>query len=246
MCPMRPIILIALLLIAGLQAPLFAQEHPQSKPTTEESDKGKPKGGADGDKLSVTDHEITVNGKPLKYKATAGTYAMKDEGGKAKANFFFVSYEKRSDDGKAMDVAKRPITYVFNGGPGAASVWLHMGTAGPKRIKFTENGEPLPPPHEMADNESTWLDVTDLVFIDPVGTGYSRPAPGEKQEQFSGLEEDTRWVGDFIRLYTTRYQRWPSPKFLAGESYGTTRAAALSDHLLDEHGINLNGIILIS
>src|SRR5687767_5521628 len=244
--PMRqltPAVLLAAFL--GF-SPALAQEHPPTKPTTEESDKSRQKPAESGDKLSVTDHEITAGGKPLKYKATAGTYAMKDEAGKPKASFFFVSYERRGDDGKALDPAKRPITYVFNGGPGAASVWLHMGTAGPKRIKFTENGEAPPPPHQVLDNEFTWLDATDLVFIDPVGTGYSRPAPGEKQEQFSGVQEDVNWVGEFIRLYTTRYQRWPSPKFLAGESYGTTRAAALSEHLLDEHGINLNGIILIS
>src|SRR5687767_5292926 len=244
--PMRqltPAVLLAAFL--GF-SPALAQEHPPTKPTTEESDKSRQKPAESGGKLSVTEHEITVNGKPLKYKATAGTYAMKDEAGKPKASFFFVSYEKRADDGKALDAAKRPITFVFNGGPGAASVWLHMGTAGPKRIKFTENGEAPAPPHEMVDNEATWLDVTDLVFIDPVGTGYSRPAPGEKQEQFSGVQEDISWVGQFIRLYTTRSARWTSPKFLAGESYGTTRAAGLSEHLLDQHGMALNGVMLIS
>ena len=212
------------------------------KPTDKPGEKAGEKPPA-ADKISVTDHEVAVRGTPLRYRATAGTIQMKDEAGKPKADVFFVAYEKLPIPDNP---AARPLTYVFNGGPGAAAVWLHLGTAGPKRVRLTDEGSAPPPPYGLVDNEYTWLDSTDLVFIDPVGTGFSRPALGEKQEQFSGVEEDVRWVGEFIRLYTTRYQRWPSPKFLAGESYGTTRAAALSEHLLDEHGINLNGIILIS
>src|SRR5687767_2168815 len=239
--------LLLMMLVLPLLAQLARGQEAHTKPAAETQPKAqqKPQDPA-ADNLSVTEHQVTVDGKPLKYKATAGTYAMKDEAGKPKASFFFVAYEKRTDDGKAPDLAKRPITYVFNGGPGAAAVWLHMGTAGPKRIKFTENGEAPPPPHELVDNSFTWLDATDMVFIDPVGTGYSRPAPGEKQEQFSGVQEDIAWVGQFIRLHTTRNNRWTSPKFLAGESYGTTRAAGLSEHLLDQHGIALNGVMLIS
>ena len=224
-----------------------AQQQPTSAPatgpTTAPAGEGKDGKKPEGDKLSVTEHELTVRGRPLKYKATAGTIRMMDEAGKHKADVFFVAYEKQPP---AENPAARPITYVFNGGPGAAAVWLHIGTAGPKRVRLNEDGDAPPPPYGLIDNEDTWLEATDLVFIDPVGTGYSRPAAGEKQEQFSGVEEDVRWVGEFIRLYTTRYQRWPSPKFLAGESYGTTRAAALSEYLLDECGINLNGIVLIS
>jgi carboxypeptidase C (cathepsin A) len=250
----RPAVLSALVLLISCSL-LVAADPPASAPAPSEKPAEKSAEKKDdkkddkkekepsGDKLSVTEHEVTVRGSPLKYRATAGTLQMKDEAGKAKADVFFVAYEKLP---VADSLATRPITYVFNGGPGAAAVWLHMGTAGPKRVRLTPEGEAPPPPYGLVDNEYTWLDSSDLVFIDPVGTGYSRPAPGEKQEQFSGVEEDTRWVGEFIRLYTTRYHRWPSPKFLAGESYGTTRAAALSEHLLDEHGINLNGIILIS
>ena len=216
---------------------------PATAPSGEKKDEKKPEGKSDGDKLSVTEHEITAGGRALRYKATAGTIQMKDEAGKHKADVFFVAYDKTP---AAENPATRPITFVFNGGPGAAAVWLHLGTAGPKRVRLNDEGDAPPPPYGMVDNETTWLEASDLVFIDPVGTGYSRPAPGEKQEQFSGVEEDVRWVGEFIRLYTTRYQRWASPKFLAGESYGTTRAAALSDHLLDDVGINLNGVILIS
>ncbi|MEA2709396.1 MAG: hypothetical protein QOF78_1997 [Phycisphaerales bacterium] len=200
--------------------------------------------GEKGDKLVVTEHELSVGDRVLRYTATAGTMAQKDESGATKADMFFVAYTL--DRSAKADPTTRPITFVFNGGPGAASVWLHLGTAGPKRVAIDEKGVPSAPPFRVVDNEATWLGATDLVFIDPVGTGYSRPAQGEKGEQFYGVEEDVRSVGSFIRLYTTRYQRWPSPKFLAGESYGTTRAAGLSEYLLEKQGISLNGIILIS
>ncbi|MEO6434856.1 MAG: peptidase S10, partial [Tepidisphaeraceae bacterium] len=200
--------------------------------------------GETGDKLSVTEHSLVVGPKTLKYTATAGTMAQKDEAGATKADIFFVAYVL--DEGEKANPTTRPVTFVFNGGPGAASVWLHLGTAGPQRIRLDEKGIPSAPPFGLVDNEATWLDATDLVFIDPVGTGYSRPAQGEKGEQFYGVQEDIRSVGSFIRLWTTRYERWLSPKFLAGESYGTTRAAGLSEYLLEKQGISLNGIILIS
>jgi carboxypeptidase C (cathepsin A) len=194
-------------------------------------------------KLSVTDHEITINGKTIKYRATAGYMAMKDaEGDKTKANIFFIAYTKIGVD----DPSKRPLTFSFNGGPGSASIWLHMGALGPKRVAMTEKGESLPPPYKMVDNEFSWLDQTDLVFIDPVSTGFSRPAKGEKPEQFHGFKGDVASVGDFIRLYMTRNERWSSPKFIIGESYGTTRASALSNYLQDTYGIYLNGIVLLS
>lgn len=145
-----------------------------------------------------------------------------------------------------VDPQRRPITFVFNGGPGSASVWLHMGAIGPRRVLMGDQGESLAPPYQVVDNESTWLGFTDLVFIDPVMTGYSRPAEGVDKKEFTGYTEDIQSVGDFIRLYTTKYERWASPKFLAGESYGTTRAAGLSGYLQDRHGLFLNGITLIS
>ena len=194
------------------------------------------------DNLSVTDGQINIDGAALKYKATAGTLVMKDESGHPKASFFFVAYEKQPP---ADNPARRPITFLFNGGPGAAAVWLHLGAVGPKRVALDDNGHAPSPPYQLEDNPYTWLSATDLVFIDPVGTGYSRAAPGEKPEQFYGVKEDIQSVGEFIRMYTTRYERWLSPKFLAGESYGTTRAAGLSEYLLD-NGISLNGIVLIS
>ncbi len=146
----------------------------------------------------------------------------------------------------AIDPAARPITFAFNGGPGSSSVWLHLGALGPKRVVMNSEGFPLPPPYSLVDNEESWLDVTDLVFIDPVSTGYSRPVDGEPARQFHGLDEDISSVGDFIRVYTTKNTRWASPKYLAGESYGTTRAAGLSGYLQDTFGMYLNGIFLIS
>ena len=197
------------------------------------------------EKTSVTEHELKIGDEVVHYKATAGYMPVKDEAGKEKANFFFVAYERVREGG--YDPAQRPITYVFNGGPGAAAVWLHLGTVGPRRVAMAdESGTAPTPPYRVVENAFSWLDVTDLVFIDPVGTGYSRAAQGEKSEQFWGVQEDVQWVAEFIRLFTTRYERWLSPKFLAGESYGTTRAAALSEYLSDRVGINVNGIILIS
>lgn len=192
--------------------------------------------------LSTTHHMIALNGQKLDYTATAGNLLLKEEDGKVKASIFFIAYTR---DG-IKDLKTRPVTFTFNGGPGSSSVWLHLGAFGPRRVHMTDKGEPLPPPYRLVDNEETLLDVTDLVFVDPPSTGYSRIAPGEKHKDFHGVQEDVKTVADFIRLYTTRFRRWESPKFLAGESYGTTRAAGLASHLQDRLGMNLNGIMLVS
>jgi carboxypeptidase C (cathepsin A) len=189
-----------------------------------------------------TKHEITVNGKKIPYTATAGTLVLKKDDGKPWANIFYVAYTR--DD--VTDATKRPLTFTFNGGPGSSSVWLHMGALGPRRVAMGPEGEQPAPPYRLVDNEDTALAFTDLVFIDPVTTGFSREAPGENPAQFHSFDGDLESVGEFIRLWTTRSQRWDSPKFLAGESYGTTRASALSQYLLQHHGIYLNGITLIS
>lgn len=192
---------------------------------------------------SITTHTLKINGSEIKYTATAGTMVLKDErGGEPKASIFYVSYIK---DG-VQDKSQRPITYCFNGGPGSSSVWLHMGMMGPKRVVLNQAMTITQPPNKYVDNDYSILDLTDLVFIDPVSTGYSRAAPGQDPKQFHGVEEDIKSVGEFIRLITTRYARWDSPKFLAGESYGTTRAAGLANHLFDENNLCFNGIILIS
>jgi carboxypeptidase C (cathepsin A) len=204
--------------------------------------KAEPKADGALEHLSETQHTITVDGTKLDYKATAGNLVLKDEAGKATASMFFIAYTKNGVD----DLRKRPVTFTFNGGPGSSSVWLHLGAFGPRRVPVGDVGESVAPPYRLVDNESTLLDVTDLVFIDPVTTGYSRPAPGQDAKQFHGVQEDIQSVGEFIRLYVTRYQRWPSPKFLAGESYGTTRAAGLVGYLQDRYGMDFNGVVLIS
>lgn len=190
----------------------------------------------------VTKHSVTVKGQVINYTATTGYLQLKTEDGKPKANIFFTAYTR---DG-VTNKSKRPITYTFNGGPGSSSVWLHMGVMGPKRVLFTDNGDLLPPPYSYVNNDQTWLDKTDLVFIDPVGTGFSRAVTGEKESEYFGYVEDIQSMGEAIRLYSTTYERWNSPKFLAGESYGTTRAAGLSDYLQSKYKFYLNGVILIS
>jgi carboxypeptidase C (cathepsin A) len=206
------------------------------------------------DVLVESKHSLMINGQEIRYTVTCGTIVLKEEaekkgekegeseGEKPRASIFFVAYTL---DG-VHDSHKRPITFSFNGGPGSSSVWLHLGLLGPRRVLLDNDGFAYPPPYKLVDNAYSLLDQTDLVFIDPVSTGYSRAVPGEKPKQFHGFKKDIESVGDFIRLYTTRYQRWTSPKFLIGESYGTTRAAGLSGYLQERHGMYLNGIMLVS
>jgi carboxypeptidase C (cathepsin A) len=218
---------------------------------TETEKKSEEKKPEPKDNLVETKHQITLGGRELQYTVTAGTIVLKEEtsdrekeveGEKPKAQVFFTAYTL---DG-VTDKSSRPITFSFNGGPGSSSVWLHLGLLGPRRVEMGDAGSLLPPPYHLVDNEYSLLDMTDLVFIDPVSTGYSRPVEGQKAKEFHGFKKDIESVGDFIRLYATRYRRWTSPKFLAGESYGTTRAAGLSGYLQERHGLYLNGIILVS
>ncbi len=206
------------------------------------------------DNLAITRHTVTIDGQAIAYTVTAGAIVLKEEaekqgedegaseGEKPKASIFFIAYTK---DG-VEDPASRPLTFSFNGGPGSSSVWLHLGVLGPRRVLLDDDGFAPRPPFRLVENEASLLDVTDLVFIDPVSTGFSRPVPGEKARDFHGFTRDIESVGDFIRLYTSRYRRWLSPKFLVGESYGTTRAAGLSGYLQERHGLWLNGIMLVS
>ncbi|MCC5921133.1 MAG: peptidase S10 [Cyclobacteriaceae bacterium] len=217
------------LLILALIVPfgLFAQDHDKIKEEDPE--------------VSVTTHKVSTPSGTINYTATAGHMIIRDEDGYSRAKVFYMAYTK----GDKVDT-NRPVTFAFNGGPGSSSVWLHMGALGPKRVVMTEKGDQTKPPFEIVDNEYTWLDETDLVFIDPIETGYSRPAQGVSKKEFLGYNEDIQIVGDFIRKYTTQEGRWSSPKFLAGESYGTTRAAGLSGYLQDRYGMYLNGMMLIS
>jgi len=191
---------------------------------------------------SVTKHSITINGERIDYTATVGHLVLLDEKGTKRSHNFYIAYTR--DLVKAT--SERPITFTFNGGPGSSSVWLHMGALGPKRVVMEDDGRSAPPPYEIVDNAYSWLDKTDLVFIDPIETGYSRPAEDVDKKEFTGYSEDLKSVGDFIHKYVSHNGRWASPKFLAGESYGTTRATGLSGYLQDRHGMYLNGIVLIS
>ncbi len=223
----------------------MSEEPGNNKNDKPEETKPEPK-----DVIVQSQHTVTVNGQELSYTVTTGTIVLKEEvekeekaeGEKAKASIFFIAYSKND----VADTAQRPITFSFNGGPGSSSVWLHLGVLGPRRVDNHDVDSPVLPPYRLVNNEYTLLDETDLVFIDPVGTGFSRAVPGEKPKQFYDFKKDIESVGDFIRLYVTRYRRWNSPKFLIGESYGTTRAAGLSGYLQERYGMYLNGIMLVS
>lgn len=199
------------------------------------------------EQFSTTPHTLRLKAKDINYRATTGRLWLEDGKGEKRALIFFVAYERELPKGQpAGDTSRRPVTFVFNGGPGASSIFLHLGALGPQRLLVGEDGKALAPPFTLVPNEFTWLDFTDLVFIDPVETGFSRPAPQRDAKDFFNVQEDAAVIGDFIRTYTTRYNRWASPKFLAGASYGSTRAAALSEYLQETHGMNLNGVILVS
>ena len=232
---------IALALALSTLAPVAAQEPapPAGDAPKKATEAAAPKAE---DKLVTTQHKAIIGGKEVHYTATTGTLVLRDEEGKPRASIFFTAYIR---DGIA-DRAKRPVTFTYNGGPGSSSVWLHLGAYGPRRVKTDDEGMMSKPPYELVDNGESLLDITDLVFIDPVTTGYSRAIPGEDAKKYYGLKEDAETVADFIRLWTVRFGRWSSPKFLAGESYGTTRSARLSNVLQSRHGMYLNGIILLS
>lgn len=189
----------------------------------------------------VKQHSIKVKGKALDYTTTTGLMPIKDEEGKIKANLFFVAYTKDGVD----DTTERPLTFVYNGGPGSSTVWLHMGGLAPKRVLMQDDGGMPKPPFKLVENEYTWLTETDLVFVDPVDTGFSRATSEDEATAAKGVEGDIATVGEFIRMYLVRNARWQSPLFLAGESYGTFRSAGLAGYLIDR-GVAFNGIVLIS
>lgn len=194
------------------------------------------------DRLVESRHVLSAGPGRLGYRAVAGTTVLRDRQGKPRAEVFSVAYLREG----VSDIAQRPVTFVFNGGPGSSSVWLHLGVIGPRRVVFADAVQPQPAPYRLEDNAHGLLEVSDLVFIDPVGTGYSRALGEAKPEDFHGVKEDVESVGEFIRLWTQRNGRWNSPKFLAGESYGTTRAAGLVNHLQNNEGMFFNGVMLIS
>ena len=242
--PLRALILAALLLIP---AGVLAEEHGAHPIPQEQSSTAQSSAATDSDASKdllppavTTSHSFDIDGKPLRYTATAGSLALRDPHGKAKAAIFYTAY--------ALDPkeTKRPITFVFNGGPGAASTYLHLGGIGPKVIDVNANGEIQGPPPTLHDNPSTWLAMTDLVFVDPVGTGYSQVAPGKEEKDFFGVEQDTEALADFIRLYLVDAGRMASPVFVMGESYGAFRAATITRKLQTTGGVSPSGLLLIS
>ncbi len=209
--------------------------------------------------LVSTEHRLVIGGRTLEYTATCGTVLLRlyNDAGEARpgsgeaakvvadrprAAFFFIAYTLKHNEPNAA----RALTFSFNGGPGSSSVWLHLGLLGPQRVVTDDTGLAPAPPYELRDNEHTLLTHSDLVFIDPVGTGHSRMLENDKATEFHEYQRDLDSVGEFIRLYLTRYNRWGSPKYLIGESYGTTRAAGLTHHLQEKHDVYLNGVMLVS
>jgi carboxypeptidase C (cathepsin A) len=212
----------------------------EKAPAASETHKDAEKETIPPEKSSVTHHEMTLAGKTLKYTATAGTLLIRDEEDKAYGSIFYVAYTLDGVEAKA-----RPVSFLYNGGPGSASLWLHMGSFSPVRI-VTDSPNPTPgPPFKLAANEYSLLDKSDLVFIDAPLTGYSRAVGKGTAKDFTGVDEDLRAFDRFITRYLSANQRWNSPKFLIGESYGTTRSAALAD-MLGNDGVQLNGVVLIS
>jgi carboxypeptidase C (cathepsin A) len=243
----------ALLLILAQSAPTYAQgrQAAAQAPAAQAAPAGRGgRGGVAGpgpaiggdidEKPVVTQHSIGVGGKTLHYTATAAQMPLKDASGETEAHIFYMAYTL---DG-VSDLSKRPVTFCFNGGPGSASMWVHMGGMGPRSPKLEPNGGMPPPPYQIKDNQDTWLGDTDLVFIDPVGTGYSRAKTIEVARRMNGVQGDIQSVGEFIRMYVARNSRELSPLFIAGESYGTFRAAGLAGYLIDR-GLAFNGIVLI-
>jgi carboxypeptidase C (cathepsin A) len=246
------VICVAALSIGAAHAQPPASQRPGSAPGAQQAQPQMPAveaGGAPRHEVapekaappSQTSHTIRLDGRDIKYTATAGTLPIRLDDGKVAAQMFYVAYTKDGEDRKT-----RPVSFLYNGGPGSASVWLHMGSFAPRHAQMAEDGFQPAPPYQLADNEDTLLDVTDLVFVDAIDTGYSRVVAGVNNQQFHDQEGDLRAFGEFIAGYLSAYNRWPSPKFLIGESYGTIRSAGLSQELQARHGVELNGIVLVS
>lgn len=223
--------ILPLVLTCLLVAPLAAQEKEEESAQAE-----MPEGES-----STTRHSVRIDGETVDYSATAGWLIMENDEGEPIARFGYTAYTR---DG--TDPARRPVMFAFNGGPGSSSIWLHMGILGPRRVVVTDEGFTAPPPSERVANEYSIIDVTDLVMLDPVGTGYSKPLGDADGKQFWGVDQDIRSVGAFIKKYVTENRRWASPKYILGESYGGIRSAGLVWHMQNKHGMNFNGVVIVS
>src|ERR1700679_2548623 len=231
---------------------ICASQAQQPNPPNPEARQGRQQGQAPADengekpapippeKSSVTHHTMTLGGKQLAYSATAGTLLVRDQDDKPYGSIFYVAYTLDGAEAKS-----RPVSFLYNGGPGSATLWLHMGSFSPVRIETDSPKATAGPPFNLVENQESLLDKTDLVFIDAPLTGYSRAVGKATSKDFSGVDQDLHAFDRFIQRYLNANQRWNSPKFLIGESYGTTRSAALAD-MLGNDGVQLNGVVLIS
>jgi len=231
---------VAALLPAAFATASLAQEK-DAKPADKSAEKPA-EAAVPKEESSVTDHSIKLNGQTVPYKATAGTILLKNDKDEPEALVYYTAYT-RSD---IKDTAQRPLAFLYNGGPGSASIWLHMGSFGPKRVVTVNAGVTPPAPYQLPDNPNCLLDKADLVFIDPVGTGFSKAVGKAQNKDFWGVDQDAKSLAQFVQTYVSRNNRWNSPKFLIGESYGTFRNAVLANTLQDRHGLYLNGIVMVS
>ena len=232
---MKRILIVLVVCGAAFAASMKASGQAESKP------KGQP---ADIPKAeqSATQHKIVIGGATISYTATAGTLIVRNAQDQPHASMGYTAYTKS----EVADPTRRPITFAYNGGPGSSSIWLHMGALGPRRILTSDATVTPPPPYRTVDNEFSILDKTDLVMIDPVGTGFSKAVGEAKDKDFWSVDADIESVSRFIRQYITDNGRWNSPKYLLGESYGTTRSAGVVDYLQVKEGMAFNGVILVS
>jgi carboxypeptidase C (cathepsin A) len=231
-------VLYAMALFLSLNLAILSAQETNSKPPEKPAEPAPtPK-----EESSITEHSIKVAGQTIPYKATAGTILLKNEKEEPQALIYYTAYT-RSD---VKDPSQRPLTFLYNGGPGSSSIWLHMGSFGPKRVVTANAGITPPAPYKIEDNANCLLDKSDLVFIDPVGTGFSKAVGKAQDKDFWGIDQDVKSIAQFVQTYVTRNNRWNSPKFLIGESYGTFRNAALANLLQSRNGIYLNGLIMVS
>ncbi|HEV7165306.1 MAG: S10 family peptidase [Gammaproteobacteria bacterium] len=231
----RTLAFLSLFLPLTLLAPMAQAAEAPAASTAAAPSEAAPK-----EESAVTHHSLALDGETIKYTATAGTLLIKDDKDEPSASMFYVAYTK---DG--ADLGHRPVTFLYNGGPGSASIWLHMGSVGPVRVETADAQATPNAPYSLVSNQYSLLDKTDLVFIDAIGTGYSHAVGKAKNKDFWGVDQDGKAFTQFIQRYLSKNGRWNSPKYLMGESYGTTRSALISN-MLSNAGVALNGVILVS